>query len=320
MGSVYKYQITKEGLSMKLYGIGNAVLHYRLKNKLSQLQVCEGICPEMTLSRIETGEREFDSLISETLLERVGKTTNRFEFVLNDEDYYFYILRENIAKMVDAGDLESAKKYIAEYRNNMPDTHVLHEQYVLYYEALIMKTENKSEEEIVSKLYEAINLTRGDFKESTERLRLYSVIEIKIIYQLFQYEEYSENVFESLFQFVDKMYDEEDKRELLPPFLYHLGEKYEKEEKWYELEKIANQAIEILQGGRSYLYLLEFHFMQMQASFYLHQNHQKWDVQKEELRLKCNEIYYMSMGIDDVEMMGKSKCFCEEKLGCQITM
>ena len=45
---------------MDLYNIGKAIYHYREKNRLSQAQVCEGICAEMTLSRIETGERECD--------------------------------------------------------------------------------------------------------------------------------------------------------------------------------------------------------------------------------------------------------------------
>lgn len=73
---------------VELLDVGSVVLYYREKRNLSQTQVCEGICNEMTMSRIETAGREFDSLISETLLERLGKTSNRFEFVLNDEDIY----------------------------------------------------------------------------------------------------------------------------------------------------------------------------------------------------------------------------------------
>ena len=71
---------------MKLYGVGNALLHFREKNKISQIQLCEGICSLTTLSRIEIGEREFDSLISEILLSRLGKAASRYEFVLNEED------------------------------------------------------------------------------------------------------------------------------------------------------------------------------------------------------------------------------------------
>lgn len=305
---------------MELYGVGNAVLHYREKSKLGQMQVCEGICNEMTMSRIETGEREFDSLISETLLSRLGKTTNRFEFLLNEEDYYYYILRENIEKAVDAEELESAKTYIAEYRKNIPDTHELHEQFLLFHEAMIMKAEDKEVKDIVTHLYKAINLTRGDFLEPTQRLRLYSKFEIRMIYELLLYEGYSEDSMGSLFRFVDEMYDVEEKAEVLVPFLYYYGKKYEQDENWYELKKTTEYAISYLQAGRTYLYITEFHFMKMLAEFHLYKQTDDWEERRRNLLQRCNEIYYMSMAIDDVEMMQKAECFCKEQLGCQITM
>lgn len=305
---------------MELFGVGNVVLYYREKENLSQMQVCEGICNEMAMSRIETGEREFDSLISETLLERLGKTTNRLEFVLNDEDYYYYNLRENIVKTVEAEEFEFAKAYIADYRKDMPTNHVLHEQFLLYYEALIMKAEMQSRKEIVECLYRAINLTRRDFKEPTAQIRLYSGIEIKIIYELFLYEKYSYETLMPVFQFIGKMYDEEVKRMVLIPFLYQFGQSYLQEENWYELEKMVDKAIALLQGGRTYLYLLEIHFMKMIVEYQLYHRSEDWAERSLELLEKCNNIYYMAMTIENPEIMKKVKDFCEEKLGCQITM
>ncbi len=305
---------------MKLYGVGNAVLYYREKSKLGQLQVCEGICNEMKMSRIETGEREFDSLISETLLSRLGKTANRFEFLLNEEDYYYYILRENIEKAVDAGELESAKAHIAEYRKNIPDTHELHEQFLLFHEAMLMKAEGKAAKDIVTHLYKAINITRSDFREPAQRLRLYSKFEIRIIYELLLYEDYSEEYMGSLFRFVDEMYDVEEKAVALIPFLYYFGKKYEQKESWYELKKVTERAISYLHMGRNYQYFTEFHFMEMLAEFHLYKKTDEWEERRTKLVQRCNEIYYMSMTIDDAEMMEKAECFSKEQLGCQITM
>ena len=106
---------------MELYGIGNALFYYREKKGLSQEQVCEGICTRMTISRIETGAREVDSLMSESLLERIGKSANRFEFVLNEEDYHLYILREAIKKAVDEQKPEEAKLNLEEYKKQMEE-------------------------------------------------------------------------------------------------------------------------------------------------------------------------------------------------------
>ena len=303
---------------MKLCNIGQAIYHYREKNKLSQAQVCEGICTEMSLSRIETGEREGDFFLSEVLLERLGKTVGRFEFFLNDEDYYYYVLRENIKKAVEVGNLEEAKCYVEEYWKNMPITYVLHEQFLLYYDVLMMKAENKSKKDIVECLYCAINLTRPDFIQKEKGLRLYSTLEIRIIYELLFYESFAYEVLESLFHFVDNMYDEEEKGKLLLPFLYHYAQGYEKEEKWFELEKVTRRGIGYIQAGRTYKYLVEFQFMNLLAEYELYKNVVVWNEKRIELVKRCNAIYYMSMTIGDMEMMKKAEHFCKAQLGCQV--
>lgn len=305
---------------MKLYGIGNALLYYREQNHLSQTQVCEGICPEMTLSRIETGEREFDSMISETLLERVGKTANRFEFVLNNEDYVLYELREKIKQAVNDDKVEIAKECLNKYKNIMPESAVLHEQFVLYYEALVMEKECGEKQEILKLLHNAINLTRPDYKEKTSKTILYSNIEINIIYHLFTYEDYTEEMLSPVFRFVEQMYDEEEKRDILIPFYLFLVRRYEREEKFSEMKRISEQAISLLQRGRSYLYITEFYFYLVKARYQLYNSTKEWETEKDELVELCNEIYYMSMAIEDNQMMRQVKQFCEENLECQITM
>lgn len=304
---------------MELYNIGKAIYHYREKHKLSQAQVCEGICTEMTLSRIETGERECDFFLMSILMERLGKTVSRFEFFLNDEDYDYYILRENIEKAIEMGHPELAKQYVEEYRKDVSITYVVQEQFLLYYDALMMKKQNKSKQDIVDCLYHAINLTRPDFMEKEKGLRLYSRLEIKIIYELLYYESFAYDVMEGLFHFVDEMYDEEEKGELLLPFLYHYAKKYEKEEKWFELEKVTSRGIGYIQAGRTYKYLVEFQFMNMLAEYELNRNAVIWDEKRNELVKKCNAIYYMSMTIEDMKMMKSAEQFCKEQLGCQVT-
>ena len=187
---------------MKLYGAGNAILYFRLKNDLSQLQVCEGICPEMTLSRIETGEREFDSLISETLLSRVGKTPARFEFVLNGEDYDLYKLREDIKNHIHQKNPARAQRCLNEYENIIPENQLLHRQFLLYHQAMVKKLEQRPSEEIMALLHQAIDMTRPDYKEKPKLMMLFSRMEVNIIYQLFLYENYSEDTLYSLLRLV----------------------------------------------------------------------------------------------------------------------
>ena len=80
------------------------VLLYRTREKkhLSLLDVCSGICSQSTLSRVEQGSRELDSLTSEMLLGRIGREVTRFELILNAEDYYLNHMQEQkfVKKMI----------------------------------------------------------------------------------------------------------------------------------------------------------------------------------------------------------------------------
>lgn len=306
--------------NLKLYGVGNALLHYREKKGLSQTQVCEGICTEMTISRIETGEREFDSMISETLLSRVGKTAYRFEFVLNEEDYKLYELRENIEKFTKEGKVEAAKEKLHEYEDLTPSDSVLHKQFIVYYQALLMEREKWESKDIIKLFHEAIDLTRPDYKEKTYSLRLYSAMELKIIYHLFLYEHYEEEDLESVFRFVEEIYDEEEKRNVMLPFYLYLVKRYEEEENFHEMKRISGQAVSLILSGRSYLHLMDFYYYELWAEYELNKDIMTWKEKRKELFQRCNEIYYMSMAIDDADMMEKVKVFSEDKIGWQIIM
>lgn len=80
---------------MKLNTVGIALSYYREKYGLSMTQVCEGICSPATMFRIEEGYREVDSLVSATLLSRIGKQVLEFELLLNEKDYNLFRLRKD---------------------------------------------------------------------------------------------------------------------------------------------------------------------------------------------------------------------------------
>ena len=143
---------------MKLYGVGNAILHFREKYQLPQSSVCAGICSTATLSRIETGEREFDSLLSETLLGRLGKAANHFEFVLNDSDYELCRIRYQLEKHISEKQVKEAKELLERYEIIAPKEQILYQQHLLFCRAQILKMEGKEGKEVRDLFYEAIIL------------------------------------------------------------------------------------------------------------------------------------------------------------------
>ena len=103
--------------------------YYREKYDLRQEEICDGICSVTTLSRIEQGFRESDSLVVQTLLSRIGKEVTLFETIVNEEDYDLWKTRTEIEKLVERKQFAAAKKKINAYRKMMPEEETNHEQY-----------------------------------------------------------------------------------------------------------------------------------------------------------------------------------------------
>ena len=97
---------------MKLNTVGIALSYYREKYGLSMTQVCEGICSPATMFRIEEGYREVDSLVSATLLSRIGKQVLEFELLLNEKDYNLFRLRKDIHRNLEEKNLDTAEKLL----------------------------------------------------------------------------------------------------------------------------------------------------------------------------------------------------------------
>lgn len=105
---------------MKLNTVGIALSYYREKYGLSMTQVCEGICSPATMFRIEEGYREVDSLVSATLLSRIGKQVLEFELLLNEKDYNLFRLRKDIHRNLEEKNLDTAEKLLQSYQSVMP--------------------------------------------------------------------------------------------------------------------------------------------------------------------------------------------------------
>ena len=155
--------------------------YYREKYHLRQEDICRGICSVTTLSRLEQGSREVDSLLGQTLLGRIGKEVTLFETILSEQDYELWKMREQIEKSVENNQVKTAKKKIREYRGVMPQDESVHEQYCLYQEARTMIAEKNTGSSLCGILEKGICLTIPEFRKSMEKVRLYSPVEIGMI-------------------------------------------------------------------------------------------------------------------------------------------
>lgn len=303
---------------MKFYNVGKALYDYRVYYKLSQNQLCKGICSASTLSRIESGEREIDSLLAETLFSRLGKTTAFFECIWNEKDYWLREMRNQIEDSIRQKQVDQAESLINQYENFMPKKQVLHKQVLFFYKAMLLKLKNGIQKEICLRLRQAIDLTRPDYGEYSSK-KLYSSIEVRIIYELLFYEKIKECLLRFLIQFMEHYYDFEEKEKSMVPFLHYLSLQYEREHKYKEMIQIAQQAINILSEGKHYSYIADFYFQKLRGEEKIYGLSNLYRNRKKELIEECHHVFYMYMIDGKNEKMRQMERFCKEKLKCQIT-
>ncbi len=300
----------------KRNSIGKIICYYRKKYHLSQNMICEGICNTATLSRMEEGKREYDFLLSYLLLSRIGKNESRFEFILEEREYQLHGLRKEIQQSIKERKIGQTEYFLAQYKNNMPQNQKVHQQFIQFQDAMVKKLKKESEENIINELKKALLLTRPDYNE--RNYKLYSSMEAKIIYELFQYESCSEFLVYSVLHFMNEYYDLAEKNKHMIPFYIELIKKYEKENRQKDRIKAASQAIEILEQGRSYRYLADFYFHKIKAEEICFHPLENWEEKRKELAETCHHLYYLYMMEEETDKMKQAKEFCREKLQCQI--
>ena len=296
---------------MKLNTIGIVLSYYREKYGLSMAQVCEGICSPATMFRIEEGFREVDSLVSGTLLSRIGKQVLEFELLLNEEDYNLFRLRKEIDRSIAERNMDAADKLLQKYQSVMPKKQVIHEQYYLWGKAELLQKRGASKEEIKAVLNEAILLTKPFFGKRKNTSDLYSEMEIKLFLGLIQFSEdisWKEAELKRMLLFIRKYDSKKIKEQAEMSILKELASiQEEKGDAQKELEYIE-QALTLVKESRTMRGLAELHFKKagllkelMQRNKDMQQEYQK------QCQVELTMAYYTALVMNNVELVQKIK-------------
>ena len=296
---------------MKLNTIGIALSYYREKYGLSMAQVCEGICSPATMFRIEEGFREVDSLVSGTLLSRIGKQVLEFELLLNEKDYNLFRLRKDIHRNLEEKNLDTAEKLLQSYQSVMPKKQVLHEQYYLWGKAELLQKRGASKEEIKAVLDAAVLLTKPFFGKRKNTSDLYSEMEIKLFLGLIQFSEdisWKEAELKRMLLFTRKYDSKKIKEQAEMSILKELASiQEEKGDAQKELEYIE-QALTLVKESRTMRGLAELHFKKagllkelMQRNKDMQQEYQK------QCQVELTMAYYTALVMNNVELVQKIK-------------
>lgn len=172
---------------MGIYRIGEIIREERNRRKISQEELCFGICSVTTLSRIENGSQKPSLKIEEALLERLGHSTENLVVYADDKEVKKHRLesaiRTRMMHFEDAGDLLAEYQKLLEKRGTEC---VLEEQFLVMSWAIQDFYQHTGESgDICKRLTEALCLTIPKYSESTlEDIKLLTTTEIEILNNL----------------------------------------------------------------------------------------------------------------------------------------
>ena len=303
--------------------LGIVLAYYREKNHFSLEQLCTGICSSSTLSRIEMGELETDSLVNEALLGRFGKEVTIFEIMLDEDDYKLWKMRKKIEREINEKHFEVAQNLLAEYQELTSNAYPVHRQYALLQKVKVMIGEKQKAAEIREILREAISISKPDFYVEKEKIQLYNPLEIKIILILIHYQDvegdvsFLEKKLVELVSYVARVYSGKSRSKTIMTIYMELMDLMEKSKMYQKILQYADEALSYIVQDTDMVTIGEIHFLKGRAILNLYGNSKEWEkIAKEE--------FMMAYCVFDI-MLKKDKCeevslFCKEKMNWQIIM
>lgn len=300
---------------MNVNTIGEILRFYREKYSLKQSDVCAGICSIPTLSKIENGSKETDSLILETLLGRIGKEVLQFEMILNDYDYSLWELRRKIETEMEHGRKDIARQLLQEYEEKMPQDDNVHSQFVLYHRILL--EDDKQIEDRCAMANQALRYTCPDIEKAV----LYHETEIELIILLVQnrYTEFEEGKewLAAILKVVQNIYTGRQKEQISAMLLMELTMLEWNDKNYRGAIQCADKAIEVISHSRSIEYIGELHLIKAKALEKCY-HEKEWDREEDNCKNECLMSYYTFDIMKNENGKQEVQKFCEERLQWQI--
>lgn len=117
--------------------IGKMIHYERTKENISLQKLAAGVCSAAALQRLECGERLPDFFVLERLVERLGKSVNKTEFLYDEPAFEICYLREQIELLLEQKDGREAERALNYYAGLPQADGPLHRQYICQMRAVL---------------------------------------------------------------------------------------------------------------------------------------------------------------------------------------
>ena len=163
--------------------IGELLFQMRTEAGLSQGHLCHHLCSVPQYARLEANQITIDVFLLDRIFGRMGKSTERLEYVLPREIYEIYELRCLIQRAVCHRDYKGALDLLGKYEAMKISEKPLHTQFIEQEKAQIEWLRSKDVDVTLAHVENALRQT-VEYEEFTELLQhenTYSVEELKLL-------------------------------------------------------------------------------------------------------------------------------------------
>lgn len=124
--------------------IGQWIRYLRKEQGISREVLCRGLCSEEQLRRLELEEQSTEKLVVDALMQRLGKSVNKYDLLLEDKEYDLLLHRVKIQKRLrQAGQekelLVQAKQEIQLYEKKQGTKTKLQRQFISLQKAELLR-------------------------------------------------------------------------------------------------------------------------------------------------------------------------------------
>ena len=149
----------------------------REKRGISQERLCRGVCAVSALSRYENGERIPDRLLMNTLIERLGKSSDKLVTMISCQEYAYFEWKRKVKEALKKQNISLAQELLQKKEAlNGTVNAALQEQFYRYIQGILKGTCAD-----ISDLEEAIRLTHPEFSGKIEEEDLFSIQELNLL-------------------------------------------------------------------------------------------------------------------------------------------
>lgn len=254
---------------MEMHGMGELLLKVREERGVSQRELSSGLCTPRELSKIEMGERLPNTFLLDVLMSRLGKSADRFEYVVSEETYALYELRVKLEAAVEKRDFKLSEDYIKTYEKNLNEKDNLHFQYLDMMRALLLWEKEEKTEECVLYLEQAMDRTMHSWREEKCFAYIMSWMEAGLLVLWAEKKKEQDDLIgflEKMLVYADKQWgDKEEKAKIYPYTARVLCEALIKQKRYEEIKEISRKGIELLVKTNSLANLLELLGLEIEA-------------------------------------------------------